>query len=303
MKPRIIVIGSTNTDMIINVPTLPAAGQTVAGSDFKILPGGKGANQAVAAARLGADVTFISALGCDSFGDESLNRLTAEGIDTEHIVRKQDVHSGIAMIFVDTSGENVIAVSPGANNRLMPEDIVSAEDAFTETALVILQLEIPIETVITAAKMAKQYGHTTLLNPAPMSSSGLPDELLQYVDILTPNQGELMQIVPSADTIDDAVHSVLTKGPEAVVVTMGKNGAKAFNSNGSTHVKAIAVTAVDTVGAGDCFTAALGVSIADGNSPEDALLFAVTASGLSTLVCGAQEGMPTYEEVKSRMSC
>jgi ribokinase len=248
MKFKIIVVGSTNTDMIINVPVLPVAGQTVAGSDFRILPGGKGANQAVAAARLGADVTFISALGCDSFGDESMSRLSSEGIDTRYIVRKHDVHSGTAMIFVDASGENVIAVSPGANGFLTPNDVISAKDAFTEKAVVILQLEIPMGTVLTAAKIAKQMGHTVLLNPAPMPSDGLPDELLQYVDIMTPNKGELMQIAPDADNIDDAVQIVLSKGPSAVVVTMGKDGAKAFDSNGSVHVKAIEVIAIDTVG-------------------------------------------------------
>ncbi|WP_319586174.1 ribokinase [uncultured Desulfobulbus sp.] len=302
MKSKIIVVGSTNTDMIINVPILPAPGQTVVGSDFKILPGGKGANQAVAAVRLGADVTFISSLGCDSFGDESMSRLSSEGIDTQYIVRKPDVHSGTAMIFVDASGENVIAVSPGANGLLTPNDVISAKNAFTEKALVILQLEIPMETVLATAKMAKQMGHTVVLNPAPMSSDGLPDELLQYVNILTPNKGELMQIAPDADNVDVAVHLILTKGPSAVVVTMGKDGAKAFDSSGSVHVKAIEVMAIDTVGAGDCFTAALGVSIADGASLEDALLFGVTASGLSTLVCGAQEGMPTLINVESRIS-
>ncbi|MHB1458147.1 MAG: ribokinase [Armatimonadota bacterium] len=302
MKPKIIVVGSTNTDMIINVPVLPAAGQTVVGSDFKILPGGKGANQAVAAARLDADVTFISALGCDSFGDDSFDRLASEGINTQYIVRKTDVHSGTAMIFVDASGENVIAVSPGANSRLTPDDIIAADDAFSETALVILQLEVPIETAITVARMAKKTGHTVLLNPAPMSSVGLPDELLHCVDILTPNKGELMQIVPDASDIDDAVRLISAKGPEMIVVTLGKDGAKAYNKDGSTHVKAIDVDAIDTVGAGDCFTAALGVSLAAGNSLDDALLFGVTASGLSTLVCGAQQGMPTYRDVQNHIS-
>lgn len=303
MKPRIIVVGSTNTDMIINVPVLPSPGQTVVGSDFNILPGGKGANQAVAAARLGADITFISALGCDSFGDESLDRLKSEEIDTRYIVRKPDMHSGIAMIFVDASGENVIAVSPGANGQLTPEDIIAAEDAFIGTALVILQLEVPPDTVLTTARMAKRLGHTVLLNPAPMPPAGLPEGLLKYVDILTPNKGELMQMEPGAESIDDAVRLISAKGPGTVVVTLGKDGAKAFESSGSIHINAIDVDAIDTVGAGDCFTAALGVSLAGGNSLEDALLFGVTASGLSTLVCGAQEGMPMYSDVQKHITC
>ncbi|MHB0999562.1 MAG: ribokinase [Armatimonadota bacterium] len=297
MRPGVLVVGSSNTDMIINVPALPLPGQTVPGKDFKTLPGGKGANQAVAAARLGADVTFIAALGDDSFGTESLNRLRDEGIRTDYIVTKPGAHSGVALIFVDDSGENVIAVSLGANQLLSPDDILPAKDVFTNVGIVILQLEIPMETVISTAKLAKEAGCTVLLNPAPMPADGLPDELLQLTDILVPNKGELLSMVPGAETIEYAAADVLNCGPKTLVVTLGGSGAMMLAQDECFYVPAIEVSAIDTVGAGDCFTAALGVAIASGESHGKALQFAVAASGLSTLVCGAQEGMPGRDAV------
>lgn len=287
--------------MILEVPSLPEPGQTVIGNAFKTLPGGKGANQAVASARLGAETTFVAAIGNDSFGEATLTRLRDEGINTDHIVRKDNIHSGIALIYVDSKGENMIAVSPGANGLLTPEDVLNAEEAINNSSMMILQLEIPIETAVISSELAKKHGCSVLLNPAPITSSGVPDELLANTDIITPNQGELMLISGNAGSIEEAAKSLLQKGPKAVIVTMGKNGAAVFTMDDCCSIPAIKVDAIDTVGAGDCFTAALGVSIADGVPLKKAVKFAVTASGLSTLVSGAQEGMPSFDAVKDRM--
>jgi len=297
-RPRLLVIGSTNTDMVVETPALPAPGQTVLGGAFRMTPGGKGANQAVAAARAGGGVTFITAVGDDGFGAESVARFAREGIDTRYIVTCAGVPSGVALIMVDAKGENLIAVAPGANARLLPEHLAAAEDAFRAASFLILQLEIPPESVLWAARRAAEAGATVLLNPAPMPPDGLPDELLRCVDILTPNEGELRALAPKAGSLNEAAACVLDCGPKIVVVTRGKHGATAFTPDVKIDIPAAAVTPVDTVGAGDCFSACLAVALAEGHSLADSLRFAVTAAGLSTTRPGAQASMPAREEIE-----
>ncbi|MCE5199015.1 MAG: ribokinase [Armatimonadota bacterium] len=295
--PRILVIGSTNTDMVLNVTHLPQKGETVANGSFFSTPGGKGANQAVAAVRLGGAVTFVAAVGDDSFGGESRQRLANEGIDTSFLITKSGCTSGVALIFVDEQGENIIGVAPGANGQLSSEDVIDASEAFDEAKLALIQLEIPMPTVLQAARRAKECGCTVLLNPAPMPKSGLPSELLACVDVLTPNEGELLALVPGSGSVEEAAQKVLEMGPKTIVVTRGSRGAAVFTSEESFEVPALKVEAVDTVGAGDCFSGALGVSLAEGKPLSEAVKFAGTAAGLSTLTPGAQTGLPVREDV------
>jgi ribokinase len=299
--PRILVIGSTNTDMVVQVPSLPAAGATVLGGAFTVTPGGKGANQAVAAARAGGDVTFITAVGDDDFGRARVEEFAGEGIDTRFIAVLPDVPSGVALIMVDARGENLIAVAPGANGLLDVPRLQTAEAAFDGAGLLILQLEIPLDTAIRAAEIAHARGMTVLLNPAPMPADGLPDALLCAVDILTPNAGELAALAPDAPTLADAAAGVLARGPRALVVTRGAQGATVFTAGDAFDVPAAVVTAVDTVGAGDCFSATLGVALAEGRSLREAVCFAIAAAGISVTRPGAQAAMPTRAEIDTAM--
>ncbi len=293
--PHILVIGSTNTDMVIQAPTLPGPGETVLDGVFRCTPGGKGANQAVAAARAGGAVTFITAVGDDPFGAESRAGFAAAGIDTRYLVTCPGTPSGVALILVDAHGENLIAVASGANMRLTPDDLPSA--AFTDAALLILQLEVPPATVLAAAQRAHAAGVPVLLNPAPMPAAGLPDALLRCVDILTPNAGELHALVPDAETLEDAAAQTLARGVGALVVTRGRAGATLFTADGALTLPAHPVHAVDTVGAGDCFSGALGVALVEGRALPDAARFAAVAAALSVTRPGAQASMPTRAEI------
>ena len=292
-KSRILVIGSTNIDMVVQLPTLPAPGETVLGGVFRMTPGGKGANQAVAAARAGGAVTFLTALGDDNFAVESRQHFTEEGIETRFIVDKTGVASGVALIMVDAHGENLIAVASGANMQLQQEELSAAEAAFDDAQMAILQLEIPLESVAWAVERATLIGCRVLLNPAPIPPTGLPDAILSQVDILTPNEGELQALAPEARAVEEAAAQLLARGPQMVVVTQGRRGATAFTREGALHLPAFTVKTVDTVGAGDCFSACLGVALAEGQALPEALRFAIAAAGLSTTVPGAQASMPT----------
>jgi len=297
-QSRILVIGSTNTDMVVKVPTLPTHGQTVLGGTFYMNPGGKGANQAVAAARAGGAVTFITALGDDQFGKDSRTRFEHEGIDTRFIAMKTGIPSGVALILVDKHGENLIAVASGANMQLQRDDLVNFEAAFEQAQMTIAQLEIPLDSVAWAVRRAAEAGSTVLLNPAPMPPDGLPDSILRYVDILTPNEGELLAMASGTQQVDDAARRVLARGVKIVVVTQGKRGVKVYTEEGSFSMPSIKVNTVDTVGAGDCFSACLGVALAEGHSLPDAARFAVVAAGLSTTVAGAQQSMPSRKAIE-----
>ncbi|MEI7834703.1 MAG: ribokinase, partial [bacterium] len=250
----------------------------------------------------GGAVTFITAVGDDAFGKESIERFTAEGIDVTYVYTKEGSPSGVALILVDEQGENVIAVAPGANSQLTPEDIAAAAPAFEGAKQVIIQLEIPYETVLAAVRMAKQAGSKVLLNPAPMPATGLPDELLRHVDLLTPNTGELLQLAPDISQIDMAANMVLSRGPETVVVTHGSQGATVFSMDGEHEVPAFSVDAIDTVGAGDCFSASLGVALAEGWPMNHAVRIASAAAALSTTKIGAQMSMPSRRAIEQLLA-
>ncbi len=300
MKARVLVIGSSNMDMVIAVPHLPAPGETVLGGEFRQVMGGKGANQAVAAARAGAEVTFITALGDDDLGRTSADRLRSEGINLCHAIHAPDTPNGVAFILVGEGGENLIAVAAGANSALSPAHIQATETAFEDAQVVLLQLEIPMETVLATVALARSYGCKVLLNPAPMPEGGLPAELLAQVDVFTPNEGELLAMEHTT-SLEEAARRALAQGPKLVVTTKGAEGAHAFTAEGEVSVPAIEVAPIDTVGAGDCFAGTLAVALAEGQQLEAALRFAVTAAGLSTTREGAMDSMPTRGEIEARL--
>ena len=300
MKPKIVVVGSSNTDLVVQVPYFPAPGETILGDDFMMARGGKGANQAVAAARLGADVTFVSRLGQDSFGEMALNACKAEQINTNFISFDKAKASGVALIMVDQNGENVIAVASGANNTLMPDDVVAAESAIQEADCVLLQLEIPLETVKTAVSLANKHNTLVILNPAPAMT--LPIELLQAIDILTPNETEaaILGLVDS-DSLDD-IQDIHQSGIKTIVMTLGSKGALLIQDDVEQQVPAYPISVVDTTAAGDGFNGALAVALANGRSLPDAVDFANAAGALAATKAGAQPSLPTLEEVEQFQS-
>lgn len=292
--PTIVVAGSSNTDMVISGPRIPAPGETVLGGDFMTSAGGKGANQAVAAARLGADVTFIARLGTDIFGDRAIDNYKEDGINTAFIVRDGDAPSGIALIMVDEKGENAISVASGANMHLTPADVDAADAIITAADAVLLQLEVPYETVRHTAALAADAGVPVILNPAP--ARALDIDLLQHVDYLTPNESEAesltgIQVVDDA-TADQAAQRLLELGVGIALITLGAHGAWRADKTGSGRIPARAVKTVDTTGAGDAFNGALAVALAEQRPLEEAIRFAGCAGALAVTKPGAQPALP-----------
>lgn len=291
--------------MVVKMPYLPYAGQTVLGEEFRMIAGGKGANQAVAAARLGADVVFVARLGRDLFGDNAVEHLRKEGIDTRFIARDAGSPSGVALILVDETGENMIAVAPGANARLSPSDVECASSVISLCSVMVLQLEIPIESVSYAARLGREKGLKVILNPAPAYDGGLPGELLQHVDILVPNESETRAILGLSPNIviDSSLASrLLELGPEIVIVTLGARGALLVTRKGISQVSARKVKAVDTTAAGDAFVGALAVAVGSGQDILAAVEFANTTAALSVTQIGAQSSLPTADEVADFMN-
>jgi ribokinase len=299
--PRIVVVGSTNTDLVVGVPKIPAPGETVLGGELSIVPGGKGANQAVATARLGGRVTFVARVGDDDFGRRAVAALQSEGIDTRFVSVAPGAASGVALIAVDAaSGENSIVVAPGANALLSAEDVEAAAAAFDAVDAVVLSLEVPLQTILRAAELAAARRIPVILNPAP--ATPLPDALLARVSVLTPNEREARQTAGGDRMVDDVeslAAALLERGVEAVVVTLGPAGALIATPDGIEHARPFPVRAVDTVGAGDCFTGALAVEIGAGRSLRDAVRFANAAAALKVTRRGAQAGVPYRTEVLS----
>lgn len=299
MNPIIVVVGSANTDMVVQVHHLPEPGETVLGGDYIQSQGGKGANQAVAAARLGADVTFIAGLGQDAFGDVSIASYMAEGINTEYIIRDEKASSGVALIMVNRIGENIIAVAPGANAKLSPADIIAAENAIEGANCLLVQLEIPLETVRVAIQLAVKHHVPVILNPAPATQ--LPSAFLEMVDYLTPNKTEATDL--SGNNVShpgDLAYNVKKKlNIKNVIVTMGKEGAviSGLNSSSSVEVPSFPVRSVDTTGAGDAFNGGLAVALARGDNLEYAVRYANAVGALATTRFGAQSSLPTALEV------
>jgi len=298
-KPKIVVVGSSNMDLVVKSPRIPAIGETILGGDFIMVPGGKGANQAVAAAKLGAEVYFIAKLSDDVFGEQSLNNLRKEGVNTKYVTQTQEAPSGVALIMVDEGGNNVIVVAPGANQKLFPEDVKEAESSIASSGALVAQLEVPLETVEFAAQLANNFNVPFILDPAPAQK--LSSELLRMVDVLTPNETEA-QILTGVEVTDEdsaraASENLLEHGVKAVILTMGAKGFLLADNDRMEFVPAIKVDAVDATAAGDAFTGSLAVGLAGGQTLYDAALFANNVAALSVTKMGAQSSMPTREAV------
>lgn len=296
---KILVIGSSNTDMMVKTAALPRPGETLIGGEFKMGAGGKGANQAVAARRLGGDVSFVCKVGRDVFGDNSLAGYVKEGLDVSRVLRS-DKPSGVALIMVDSKGENCISVASGANGDITEADIDSLADVIRGASLLVMQLEMPVACVLKAAKLACQAGVKVLLNPAP--ACALPDEIFKYIHLLTPNQteSEFFTGVPVHDEASaaEAAAALRGRGVRDVIMTMGSKGSMAFTEEGDFFTPAHKVQAVDTTAAGDTFCGALAVAIVEGRSLREAVGFATAASALSVQRMGAQESLPYRNEIK-----
>ena len=295
---RILVIGSSNTDMTAKTQELPRPGETVLGGVFTMGAGGKGANQAVAAQRLGGDVQFICKVGKDMFGDNAIAQYEKEGLDTSGILRSQ-LPSGVALIYVDSHAENCIVVASGANGDLSEADIEASRQAILNCGILLLQLESPIPSVLKAAKMAHEAGATVVLNPAP--ACALPEELFRYIDLFIPNETELSTFsglpVNNAEDAFKAAKAMQAKGVGKIIVTMGSKGALICEGSTSDFVPAHKVKAVDTTAAGDTFCGALCVAISEGKSLKEAAEFACAASALTVQKMGAQNSIPFRKEV------
>lgn len=299
MNNKIVVIGSTNTDMVIKTPHFPVPGETVLGDHFFMNPGGKGANQAVAAVRLGGGVAFIAKVGNDIFGEQSLQQFREEGLTTIHIFKDLENPSGIALITVDYKGENSIVVAPGSNGTLSFDDVQKAEQEIQNCRIVLMQLEIPLSTVVNAARLAAHYGKRVILNPAPAVS--IPDELLNGLFMITPNrtEAEVLTGVKITDvrTAEAAAAVLLGKGVKNIVITLGTEGAYYYNRTSSRLVPTVKVDPVDTTAAGDVFNGALAVALSEDCSIEEAIRFANKAAAISVTKMGAQASAPYRNEV------
>lgn len=298
---RVVVIGSANMDMVVRAPRIPKPGETVVGSQFVMVAGGKGANQAVAAARLGAHVTFVARVGNDIFGNTNLKGYEEEGIDCRFVVRDEQTPSGVALIAVDAEGQNAIVVAPGANSRLSPEDVERAEGCIAEADVLIAQLEVPLETVLYTTKLARKHGKSMILNPAPAPSQPLPPELLRHVDVLTPNETEAQQIcnAPSHASPESLGQALQALGVPVVIITLGGEGVLLLDEKGARRMPAFSVQAIDTTAAGDAFAGALAVALAEGKSREQAVQFAQRVAALSVTRLGAQPSLPYRAEVEA----
>jgi ribokinase len=302
---NIVEVGSLNMDLVVRIPKIPRPGETLLGGVYRTFPGGKGANQAVAAARLGAHVAIIGCVGDDAFGREMRAILAREGIDITHVLVHPDEATGVALIQVDAQGQNSIAVASGANFRLTSANVEKAMQIIDGFDALVMPLETPLETIYTAARIASRKGAKVLLNPAPAQI--LEKDLLELVDVLLPNEYEIalmtgIQLQSATDT-HQAAEKLLSLGLKNLVVTLGDQGALLFDgrTNQETPIPVCPVQAIDTTAAGDCFVGALAVGLCEGKSLSAAAEFASTAAALSVTRAGAQSSLPRREEVEQFM--
>jgi ribokinase len=313
--PDILVVGSLNADLVVRAPRFPGPGETISGDDLQVIPGGKGANQAVAAARLGANVAMLGRVGKDGFGDFLLDNLRSNHVDSQ-LVQRDDASTGTATIVVDSNGQNSIVLSPGANGKVSVSDVENA--SFLHRDLLLLQLEIPTPTVLAAAQRARENHVRVILNPAPAKQ--LPDELIALTDFLIPNETELSLLtgidvkdVPSAEV---AAHALLERGVKHVIVTLGNKGALVVDKNTSKQVDTFQVKVVDTTAAGDAFIGGFATKLleeqvspslasrdnSDAPAIQNAVRYGCACGALATTKFGAQPSLPTKEEVENLIS-
>ena len=304
MKPTLVVVGSLNMDFVVSVDHLPAPGETVLGRDFQMVPGGKGANQACAAGKLGGnavEVRMIGRVGYDVFADHLKASLAAAGVDVSAVHAAKAQPTGVALIWVDGRGQNSIVVASGANMELHAADVEAMRKVFRGASLALFQLETPLDTVTAALKLAREEGLATMLDPAP--ARPLSPELLSLVDILTPNESEALRLLgrpPARVSPSDAAplaEALLRLGPGAVILKLGDQGCVHYDGKAHAHVPCFPMEARDTTAAGDTFNAALAVALAEGQPMPRALRFANAAAGISVTRLGAQASAPARAEV------
>jgi len=302
--PRIAVVGSSNTDMVVKAKRIPRPGETVTNGTFVMAPGGKGANQAVGAARLGAWTTLIAKVGDDLFGHNAVDGFTAEGIEVHNVLFDDHNATGTALILVDEKGENSIAVAPGANHALTPEEIDQAADAIEDSEVLLLQLETPLDAVQRAAEIAAAAEKIVILDPAPAPDEPLPESLLKLVTYLTPNETEAESLtgikVTDEASARKAADVLIQRGVQNVIVTLGAKGAVIVGREAKAFfVEGRPVKAVDSTAAGDSFNGALAVALASEKPIEEAVRYACLAASISVTRMGAQPSLPTREEVEA----
>ncbi len=308
----ILVIGSLNADLVIRVPRFPAPGETLQGSDLVTVSGGKGANQAVATARLGASVAMLGRVGNDHFGDMLIKNLQQNHVDTKFVQRDDSAATGTAVIVVDEHGQNSIVLSPGANGKVTRDDVKKSGTNFSDAKIILLQHEIPFETVTYAVECAAAEKIVVILNPAPARE--IPNDLLAKINFIIPNETELSLLVgrksaPSAGqpvsdlaVVETAARLLVTQGAQTVIVTLGANGALIVNKDGVKHIPSFKVNVVDTTAAGDAFIGGFAIALLGGQSLEDAVQYASVCGALAVTKFGAQPSLPTADEVSKFMS-
>lgn len=296
MAGHVVVVGSINMDLVVRSPRIPQPGETILGTDFRTFPGGKGANQAVAAARAGGRVKMVGRVGEDEFGESLLNTLSRDRVDTTFVSQTPGVASGVALITVNDAGQNNIVVVPGANAKLSPEDVRDARPAFEGAAVVLVQLEIPLETVAKAIDQAHHYGAKAVLNPAPART--LPKDLLSKVDYLIPNESELA-LLTGMEAVPTATSQLRSLGVSCLIVTLGSQGVLVVEDSVSRRILPHRVTVVDTTAAGDAFVGGFAVALTEGKRTFEAASFGNATGALSVTRAGAQPSLPNRTELEA----